>query len=153
MFLDGCDLAFGSAAHEPGDVGPVSGYAGGERRMRRPDAGDDEPGDLFINLHKIRLFGAELSFAQASSEKPSGWKYHRHHTQKGMKMDAASRAGLSCLSISRRFPFDFAPMTQCRTYGARILFGIDFPALPGWADVWQSAPSTSSGQALRASHP
>jgi hypothetical protein len=24
-------------------------------------------------------------------------------------------------------------------YGARILFGIDFPALPGWADVWRSA--------------
>jgi hypothetical protein len=44
-------------------------------------------------------------------------------------------------------------MTQCRTYGARILFGIDSPALPGWADVWRSAPSTSSGQALRASHP
>jgi hypothetical protein len=36
-------------------------------------------------------------------------------------------------------------MTQCRTYGARILFGIDSPALPGWADVWRSA--------LRASHP
>src|ERR1700678_4835921 len=36
-------------------------------------------------------------------------------------------------------------MTQCRTYGARILFGIDTPALPGWADVWRSA--------LRASHP
>jgi len=43
-------------------------------------------------------------------------------------------------------------MTRCRTYGARILFGIDSSALPGWADVWQSAPSTSSGQALRAGH-
>jgi hypothetical protein len=36
-------------------------------------------------------------------------------------------------------------MTQCRTYGARILLGIDSPALPGWADVWRPA--------LRASHP
>ena len=36
-------------------------------------------------------------------------------------------------------------MTLCRTYGAQILFGIDSPALPGWADVWRSA--------LRASHP
>src|ERR1700733_8141056 len=52
-----------------------------------------------------------------------------------------------------QIPFDFAQgrlsarllMTQCRTYGARILFGIDSPALPGWADVWRSA--------LRASHP
>jgi hypothetical protein len=38
-----------------------------------------------------------------------------------------------------------AVITECRTYGARILFGIDSPALPGWADVWRSA--------LRASHP
>src|SRR5580658_10781289 len=36
-------------------------------------------------------------------------------------------------------------MTQRRTYGARILLGVDSPALPGWADVWRSA--------LRASHP
>src|SRR6201999_2741646 len=28
---------------------------------------------------------------------------------------------------------------ECRAYGARILFGIEFPALPGWADVWRSA--------------
>jgi len=28
---------------------------------------------------------------------------------------------------------------QCRAYSARVLFGIDFPALPGWADVWRSA--------------
>src|ERR1700676_4926552 len=28
---------------------------------------------------------------------------------------------------------------ECRADGARILFGIDFPALPGWADVWRSA--------------
>jgi hypothetical protein len=30
-------------------------------------------------------------------------------------------------------------MVECRAYGARILFDIDFPALPGWADVWRSA--------------
>jgi len=34
---------------------------------------------------------------------------------------------------------------QCR--------GNDTQALPGWADVWRSAPSTSSGRALRASKP
>src|SRR5882757_1275928 len=35
---------------------------------------------------------------------------------------------------------------ECRASGAptarrgtRIIFGIDFPALPGWADVWRSA--------------
>ena len=39
----------------------------------------------------------------------------------------------------------YSLMKQCRTYGARVLFGIGSPALPGWADVWRSA--------LRASHP
>ena len=41
----------------------------------------------------------------------------------------------------------------CRAYGARTMLGNRAPALPGWADVWRSAPSTSSGQALRASKP
>ena len=38
--------------------------------------------------------------------------------------------------------------TGCRTYGARESLSIS-PALPGWADVWRSAPSTQ-GRLYRA---
>ena|ERR1700677_4027323 len=48
-----------------GDVDPAAGFAE-ERRVRRHDLGGDQRGDLFINLHKIRFFRAESSFAQLS---------------------------------------------------------------------------------------
>jgi hypothetical protein len=51
------------AQRTTGDVDPASGFAGA-RQVRRPDVGGDQRADLFINLHKIRFFGAESSFAQ-----------------------------------------------------------------------------------------
>src|ERR1700678_2783572 len=42
----------------------------------------------------------------------------------------------------RRHPLSSpTPNDKCRTYGARILFGIDSPALPGWADVLAIGPT------------
>jgi hypothetical protein len=37
---------------------------------------------------------------------------------------------------------------KCRAYGARILFGIVFPALPGWADVFAVGPPGLASMAI-----
>jgi hypothetical protein len=69
---------------------------------------------------------------------------------------------LNCRSLVPRLTFGMTKLLMTRVgagadlvprLGARIIFDIDFPALPGWAHVWRPAPSTSSGQALWASHP
>jgi hypothetical protein len=62
-FVDGRDFFRFRTSSGDGDRSPD---LRGKRRMRRPDAGGDKRGNLFIKLHKIGFFRAESSFAQLS---------------------------------------------------------------------------------------
>jgi hypothetical protein len=105
------------------------------RPSRNPSGFIKEPGSIEEGPHG---WAAESFFGGGS----------RIHAGEGAR-DETRRLFSNCSSWkpspSLCHPSASLLMTKCRTYGARILFGIDFPALPGWADVWRSA--------LRASHP
>ena len=55
------------------------------------------------------------------------------------QLDAGKSAALTALRGRLDDKGESGRSVECRAYGARILFGIDFPALPSWADVWRSA--------------